>query len=170
MTSAPYCSASSRQKCAVLPFLVYRGSNLVSFAPVPPPTPNILGKTTNVKSTAVKARATCCDVDKTILSWTHTHTVRHTRATPKDVSEEAGAGRTRHTMKQWEIWGLKSGCCAQNSCALIRSNNRTRTSGTGAFKIKASTEKHVKIKINCFFSISSLLAELFVILGNSYIK
>lgn len=78
----------------VLPFLEYRGSNRVSFAPAPPPTPNSLGRTTNVNSTAVKARATCCDVDKTILRW-DTPTVRPRHRGQKDdpdkrLKEEAG--------------------------------------------------------------------------------
>lgn len=33
----------------------------------PPPTPNNRGRTTNMSSTAVKAKAICWDVDRTIL-------------------------------------------------------------------------------------------------------
>ena len=92
-----------------LPFLESRGSNRVSLVPVPPPTPNILGRTTNVKSTAVKARATCCDVDTTMLgahtlthtrthahthkhTHTHTHTLTHAPHSSSDSSEGRALG------------------------------------------------------------------------------
>lgn len=84
------------------PFRPYRESKRFSFPADPTPTPNSLGRTTNVKSTAVKARATCCDVDITIVPRTQ-HRTNGTR-------QETVARRKVYLKKEWNrrIAGTKT--------------------------------------------------------------